>query len=499
MIKIKKRKIISITFSILLVYCVQFYIDSFISIVKFSKKFFALVRQGDSFRDSKLKGLLAIKEDQYQRNDIFVHSVSAMTVSRSITAPVDGSTVSGASVSVTADATSPLPIDVPISGVQFKLDGFNLGEQDTVFPYGITWDTTGVADGVHSLSCDASTVDYGAKASAAISVTVENPPIRLNKAPTSARSAGTTSSNISLMTNENATCAYSTSVDTPYASMTQFANTGARTIHSTTVTGLSNGSTYSYYVRCQDDSLNVNLDDYIISFSILNTGGDLIAPTVPGSLSVNVVSANQADLSWAASSDIVAVAGYKIYRNDIEIATTTSLSYSDLTINPSTAYQYRVSAYDDFANESALSAAFSIQAPAAAIPISTPVSASVEKKDDEDEVEEPKRQINQSYSKVKRGGEITQTGKRFSKNSMVNLYFSRSNLSYYPPISVKTDKKGAFSVYYIAKKNYGKYKWYAVDLKTGRRSKLMRYEITADITRKQAGYKSSSKGTTKKS
>jgi len=45
--------------------------------------------------------------------------------------------------------------------------------------------------------------------------------------------------------------------------------TGAGTTsQTTTVTGLANGTTYNYYVRCQDTAGNANPDDYIITFSV---------------------------------------------------------------------------------------------------------------------------------------------------------------------------------------------------------------------------------------
>ena len=54
----------------------------------------------------------------------------------SVTAPADGATVSG-SVNVTANAAD----DVGVAGVQFKLDGQNLGAEDTAAPYSTSWDT----------------------------------------------------------------------------------------------------------------------------------------------------------------------------------------------------------------------------------------------------------------------------------------------------------------------------------------------------------------------
>ncbi|MDD5721011.1 MAG: peptidoglycan-binding protein [Candidatus Pacebacteria bacterium] len=94
-------------------------------------------------------------------------------------------------------------------------------------------------------------------------------PIRSAGLPSGSQPAGTTQVTMSLTTDENATCKYSTSADTAYASMTDtFTTTGTQS-HSTTISGLSNGNTYNYYVRCTDGS-NANSNDYPISFSITN-------------------------------------------------------------------------------------------------------------------------------------------------------------------------------------------------------------------------------------
>src|SRR6185295_1967586 len=59
-----------------------------------------------------------------------------------ITAPPAGTTVTGA-VSITADAND----NVGIVGVQFKVDGANVGAEDTTAPYGATWDSRAGANG----------------------------------------------------------------------------------------------------------------------------------------------------------------------------------------------------------------------------------------------------------------------------------------------------------------------------------------------------------------
>jgi hypothetical protein len=63
-----------------------------------------------------------------------------------LTSPVGGATVS-AQTSVSADATD----NVGVVGVQFKLDGVNLGSEDTSTPHTVSWDTTKAADGWHTL------------------------------------------------------------------------------------------------------------------------------------------------------------------------------------------------------------------------------------------------------------------------------------------------------------------------------------------------------------
>lgn len=99
------------------------------------------------------------------------------------------------------------------------------------------------------------------------------PPLRSNGQPTGTLSSGTTQTNISLDTNENATCKYSTIAEIDYDSMTDTFSTTGEISHSTLVTGLNNGNTYNYYIRCLDNVGNKNTDDFIITFSIASSPG----------------------------------------------------------------------------------------------------------------------------------------------------------------------------------------------------------------------------------
>jgi chitodextrinase len=87
----------------------------------------------------------------------------------SITAPAAGATVS-ATVCVTASASD----NVGVAGVQFKLDGANLGAEDTSSPYSVSWDTTTASNGTHTLTAVARDAAGNTTTSAAVTVTVSN-------------------------------------------------------------------------------------------------------------------------------------------------------------------------------------------------------------------------------------------------------------------------------------------------------------------------------------
>jgi len=87
----------------------------------------------------------------------------------SMTAPANGTTVSG-SVPVSANASD----NVGVVGVQFKLDGNNLGNEDTSSPYSLSWDTTTASNANHSLTAVARDLAGNPTTATAITVTVSN-------------------------------------------------------------------------------------------------------------------------------------------------------------------------------------------------------------------------------------------------------------------------------------------------------------------------------------
>ena len=88
---------------------------------------------------------------------------------------------------------------------------------------------------------------------------------------------------------------------------------------------------------------------------------DTTAPSVPGNVRASAVSAYQTSVTWAASTDNVGVAGYKVYRNGYLVASVTSgTSYSEQGLAASTKYSYAIAAYDAAGNVSAQSPAVSV-------------------------------------------------------------------------------------------------------------------------------------------
>ena len=80
---------------------------------------------------------------------------------------------------------------------------------------------------------------------------------------------------------------------------------------------------------------------------------DTTPPSIPTGLAATPISSFAINLSWTASTDNVAVTGYKVYRNSTMVGTSASPNFSDTGLSASTTYSYTVSAYDAAGNNSA--------------------------------------------------------------------------------------------------------------------------------------------------
>lgn len=85
---------------------------------------------------------------------------------------------------------------------------------------------------------------------------------------------------------------------------------------------------------------------------------DTTAPSVPTNVTATAVSNSQINLTWTASTDNIAVVGYRIFRGGVQVASVTNgTSYQDTGLTGATLYSYRIAAYDAVPNVSAQSTA----------------------------------------------------------------------------------------------------------------------------------------------
>jgi hypothetical protein len=135
-------------------------------------------------------------------NKALVVDTTSPTVS--ITAPLEGATISGASVSVTANASD----GVGVVGVQFKLDGSNLGAEDTVSTYGIVWDSTAASEGAHTITAVARDAAGNSTTATTVNITVDNiilPVLTTDEATDFSEEGATLNGNITSIGGENPT------------------------------------------------------------------------------------------------------------------------------------------------------------------------------------------------------------------------------------------------------------------------------------------------------
>ncbi len=109
----------------------------------------------------------------------------------SVTAPTNGSVVTG-TVSLTANATD----NVGVVGVQFRVNGTNVGSEDTTAPYSVSWNTSSIAIGSHTITAIARDAAGNQATSSTITVNVSNP-VPDTTLPTVSMTAPTNGSTVS--------------------------------------------------------------------------------------------------------------------------------------------------------------------------------------------------------------------------------------------------------------------------------------------------------------
>ena len=220
----------------------------------------------------------------------------------SMTAPANGSTVSGSNVTVSANATD----NVAVANVQFRLDGMDLGPLDTTSPYSYVWNTVTLANGPHTLTAIALDAAGNSATAATINVNVNNvvappPDTTPPSTPTGLNSPSKTTTTVSLAWN-----AASDTGGSGLAGYRIYRNGVLRTSTTQltyTDSGLTPNTTYSYRVSAYDNAGNESAQSTALSVTTNANPPPTPAPTV--SLSANpttVTSGGSSTLTWSSTN-----------------------------------------------------------------------------------------------------------------------------------------------------------------------------------------------------
>lgn len=258
--------------------------------------------------------------------------------------PTAGASVSG---TVTLKATA-IDDSGTVGSVTFYDGATPLGTS-TSFPFQITWDTTAITPGSHSLTARATDPTGNATTSAAVLVTVLDvtPPSNPSNLQTSAITDGSlalawdaSSDNVSV----SGYRVYRDGVLLGTTTQTQYV-----------VPGLVPATQYTVAVEAFDAAGNVSSRPSTQATTL----ADQTAPTVPQNLSATNITDISLRLNWDASTDNTAVTGYQVYRDGILVGTSAVTYFDDTGLMPLTQYAYTVKAYDALNNTSSFSGAYS--------------------------------------------------------------------------------------------------------------------------------------------
>lgn len=112
--------------------------------------------------------------------------------------------------------------------------------------------------------------------------------------------------------------------------------------------GLTPNTTYNYSVVAYDSANN---ESVAATAQGTTSAADTQPPTAPTNLSATVSKGGSTALTWNASSDNLSVAGYRLFRNGTQFATTTATSYTAKKVRGT--FSWYVVAFDQAGNVSA--------------------------------------------------------------------------------------------------------------------------------------------------
>jgi chitodextrinase len=122
--------------------------------------------------------------------------------------------------------------------------------------------------------------------------------------------------------------------------------------------GLSALTTYAYKVLAFDAAGNQSKQSAVLSVGTKTP--DTSAPGAPGTPVGSIVTSSSVHLSWPAATDNYGVALYLVYRNGVQIGTSTTTAFDDSALAPASAYSYTIKAQDAAGNLSLASSSLGV-------------------------------------------------------------------------------------------------------------------------------------------
>jgi hypothetical protein len=275
-----------------------------------------------------------------------------------VTGPSDGSTVGG-TVGLSATASD----GVGVAGVTFRVDGADVGTEDTSSPYTFAWDSTSVSDGSHTIGARARDTSNNTGNATVVNVTVDNTAPNTSITSSAIGSTSSTTANFTF-SSPDGTATFECRLDSgSYSACTSPKNYSSLTI-----------GAHSFFVRAKDPVGNVDATPATENWTIV----DGAAPSVPGAPSTTSPTSNpRPTWTWTASTDNVGVDHYEVqWCTDSSftgcggnVASTNLATYThtaDLTVNT---WYFRVRALDLATNASAYTTAVTVDVQRAALAI----------------------------------------------------------------------------------------------------------------------------------
>lgn len=294
---------------------------------------------------------------QYPRNfgDLVLANASSDTQAPTAPTNLAASNLTGTSVNLSWTASTD---NVGVTGYDVYRNGTKI---NTALVTATSYNATGLTPAT-SYTFNVVARDAGGNTSTnSNTINVTTPDTQAPTAPTNLTSASVTATSLTL----NWTASTDNVAVTGYDVYRNNVKINTAPVITTTysVTGLTQGTAYNFYVKAFDAIGNMSAN----SNTLAVTTTDTQAPTAPTNLSSSAVTSTTLTLSWTAATDNLAVTGYDIFRNGAKINTSvvTTTTYNVTGLVASTAYSFYVQARDAAGNLSTNSNTVNVTTPAA--------------------------------------------------------------------------------------------------------------------------------------